>query len=69
MIAKELDAHIDDFRDNVKDVNAMLVNNQDVGIYIYGKYDVDTRGFKVLANLENTDSIAKIVVITNKNVF
>ena len=26
MIAKELDAHIDDFRDNVKDVNAMLVN-------------------------------------------
>ena len=69
MIAKELDAHIDDFRDNVKDVNAMLVNNQDVGIYIDGKYDVDTRGFKVLANLENTDSIAKIVVITNKNDF
>ncbi len=69
MIAKDLDAHIDDFRDNVKDVNAMLVNNQDVGIYIDGKYDVDTRGFKVLANLENTDSIAKIVVITNKNDF
>ena len=69
MIAKELDAHIDDFRDNVKDVNAMLVNNQDVGIYIDGKYDVDTRGFKVLSNLENTDSIAKIVVITNKNDF
>ena len=47
----------------------MLVNNQDVGIYIDGKYDVDTRGFKVLANLENTDSIAKIAVITNKNDF
>ena len=69
MIAKELDAHIDDFRDNVKDVNAMLVNNQDVGIYIDGKYNVDTRGFKVLDNLENTDSIAKIAVITNKNDF
>ena len=38
-------------------------------LYIDGKYDVDTRGFKVLANLENTDSIAKIVVITNKNDF
>lgn len=69
MIAKELDAHIDDFRDNVKDINAMLVNNQDVGIYIDGKYNVDTRGFRGLKNLENIDDIEKIVVVTNKNEF
>ncbi|WP_438649883.1 cobalt-precorrin 5A hydrolase [Romboutsia sp.] len=66
MIAKKLDAHIDDFRENVKDVNAMLVNNQEVGIYIDGDYEVDTRGFKVLNNLENIDNLDKVVVITNK---
>ena len=69
LIAKELDAHIDDFRDNVKDVNSMLVNNQEVGIYIDGKYDVDTRGFKILESLENIENIEKIVVITNKKDF
>lgn len=67
MIAKKLDAHIDNFRENVKDVNAMLVNNQEVGIYIDGNYDVDTRGFKVLDKLEDIDELEKIVVITNKN--
>lgn len=66
MIAKKLDAHIDDFRDNVKDVNAMLVNSQEVGIYIDGDYEVDTRGFKILNNLESIDSLDKVVVITNK---
>lgn len=69
LIAKELDAHIDAFRDNVKDVNSMLVNNQEVGIYIDGKYDVDTRGFKILESLENIENIEKIVVITNKKDF
>lgn len=67
MIAKKLDAHIDDFRENVKDVNAMLVNNQEVGIYIDGDYDIDTRGFKVLDKLENIKELDKVVVITNKN--
>jgi cobalt-precorrin 5A hydrolase len=67
MIAKKLDAHIDDFRENVKDVNAMLVNNQEVGIYIDGNYDVDTRGFKVIDQIENIKELDKIVLITNKN--
>ncbi len=66
MIAKKLDAHIDDFRENVKDVNAMLVNNQEVGIYIDGDYDIDTRGFKVLNNLTNIDDLEKVVIVTNK---
>ena len=67
MIAKKLDAHIDNFRQNVKDVNAMLVNNQEVGIYIDGNYDVDTRGFKVLDKLEDIEELDTVVIITNKN--
>lgn len=67
MIAKKLDAHIDNFRDNVKDVNAMIVNNQEVGIYIDGKYEVDTRGFKVLQSLEEIKNFDKVVVISHKN--
>ncbi|HSQ90034.1 cobalt-precorrin 5A hydrolase [Romboutsia sp.] len=67
MIAKKLDAHIDNFRENVKDVNAMLVNNQEVGIYVDENYDIDTRGFKVLDKLENIEELDKVVVITNKN--
>jgi cobalt-precorrin 5A hydrolase len=67
MIAKKLDAYIDNFRQNVKDVNAMLVNNQEVGIYIDGNYDVDTRGFKVLDKLEDIEELDKVVLITNKN--
>ncbi|MGL5312749.1 MAG: cobalt-precorrin 5A hydrolase [Peptostreptococcaceae bacterium] len=67
MIAKSLDAHIENFRESVKDVNAMLVNNQEVGIYIDGNYNVDTRGFKILDNLEDIKSLEKIVVITNSN--
>lgn len=67
MIAKKLNAHIDDFRENVKDVNAMLVNNQDVGIYIDGDYIVDTRGFKILNNLNETNGFKKVIIISNKN--
>lgn len=66
MIAKKLNAHIDNFRDNVKDINAMLVNNENVGIYIDGNYEVDTRGFKVLNNLEDIQELQKVVVISNK---
>ncbi|MBO3446085.1 cobalt-precorrin 5A hydrolase, partial [Clostridium sp. CCUG 7971] len=67
MIAKKLNAHIDDFRENVKDVNSMLVNNQDVGIYIDGDYIVDTRGFKILNNLNEDNGFEKVVIISNKN--
>lgn len=69
MIAKKLDAHIDDFRENVKDVNAMLVNKQQVGLYIDGNYEIDTRGFKILTNFEDIDSLEKIVIISSKNNF
>lgn len=67
MIAKKLNAYIDDFRENVKDVNAMLVNNGQVGIYIDGDYEIDTRGFNVLDSLNEINDLEKAVLITNKN--
>ncbi|MGL5328107.1 MAG: cobalt-precorrin 5A hydrolase [Peptostreptococcaceae bacterium] len=79
MIAKKLDAYIDDFRDNVLQVNSMLVNNKSVGLYIDGQYQsIDTRGFTLLDNakelkeyLTDYEVIKKtgleiVVVITNK---
>lgn len=80
MIAKKLNAHIDDFRDNVLAVNSMLVNGDLVGLYLDGEYgSVDTRGFIVLDNsksindhLKNKEVLSKInsktiVVISNKD--
>ena len=67
MIAKNLNAYVENFRENVKDINAMLVNNEEVGIYIDGDYEIDTRGFKVLDNLEHIENLQKVVVISNKS--
>ena len=78
MIAKKLNGHIVNFRDNVLDVNAMLVNGDSVGLYIDGKYNIDTRGFTVLDNSKSLESyissdeelkkinLNTIVVISNK---
>ncbi|MCC0783892.1 cobalt-precorrin 5A hydrolase [Clostridioides sp. ES-S-0108-01] len=72
MIAKYLNAHIDNFRENIKEVNSMLVNNRCVGLYIDGGYKVDTRGFKLIESSKELKesyldvNIEKIVVISNK---
>lgn len=78
MIAKKLNGHIVNFRDNVLDVNAMLVNGDAVGLYIDGEYSIDTRGFTVLDNSKSLESsissdeelkkinLNTIVVISNK---
>ncbi|WP_270505682.1 cobalt-precorrin 5A hydrolase [Paraclostridium sordellii] len=71
MIAKRLNAYIDNFRENVKDVNYSLVNNKDLGIYIDGNYRVDTRGFITIKNINEfhrLNNLDKIIYITNKNV-
>ena len=66
MIAKKLNAHIDNFRESVKDVNAYLVNNKPVGIYIDGNYDIDLRGFEVLnANNNLIQRCCESQVLTN----
>ena len=78
IIAKKLNGHIVNFRDNVLDVNAMLVNGDAVGLYIDGEYNIDTRGFTVLDNSKSLESsissdeelkkinLNTIVVISNK---
>lgn len=72
MIAKKLNAHIDNFRESVKEVNSMLVNNKCVGLYIDEGYQVDTRGFKLIESKDELrDSfsntyIEKLVVVSNK---
>lgn len=65
MIAKKLNAHIDNFRDNVLKINSMIVNNEKVGLFVEGNYLVDTRGF-VLDEKNNLKDIDNIVVISNK---
>ena len=79
MIAKKLNAHIDNFRDNVLLINSMLVNGDSVGLYLDGEYNnLDTRGFTLLDNsksinecLYDEEKLNKInsktiVVISNK---
>lgn len=72
MIAKNLNAYIANFRENVKEVNSMLVNNKCVGLYVEEGYQVDTRGFKLIESSKalkdcclNKD-IEKIVIVSNK---
>ena len=48
MIAKRLSGYVENFRDNVLKVNSMIVNNEPVGLFIDGNYDIDTRGFTIL---------------------
>lgn len=79
IIAKKLNAHIDNFRDSVLLVNSMLVNGESVGLYLDGEYEsVDTRGFTIISNkksinehLQDGIELSKInsktiVVISNK---
>ena len=61
MIAKKLNAHIDNFLK----INSMIVNNEKVGLFVDGNYLVDTRGF-VLDEKNTLKDIDNIVVISNK---
>ncbi|MCC0638194.1 MULTISPECIES: cobalt-precorrin 5A hydrolase [unclassified Clostridioides] len=72
MIAKKLNAYIDNFRENVKEVNSMLVNGKCVGLYVEEGYQVDTRGFKLIKSSKGlkdsflNKDIEKIVIVSNK---
>ena len=65
-IAKKLDGYIANFRENVKEINSMIVNNHRVGIYVDGDYEIDTRGFEVVNSIEDISEFKKVVVVTNK---
>ncbi|MEJ8555283.1 cobalt-precorrin 5A hydrolase [Tepidibacter sp. Z1-5] len=66
MIIKKIDAHIDDFKENVKRVNSYLVEGKKVGIYMDGYYDIDTRGFVIINDKNNIDDVDTLIYITNK---
>ena len=66
MIAKSLNAHIDNFRDNVLNVNSMIVNNEEVHIYIDGNYKINHQGFTLYDDKTDLDKVKSLVVVTNK---
>ena len=66
MIAKSLNAHIDNFRDNVLKVNSMIVNNAEVHIYIDGNYKINYQGFTLYDDKTDLDKVKSLVVVTNK---
>ena len=66
MIAKKLNAHIDDFRDNVLKINSMIVNKEEVHLYIDGNYKVNTKGFTLCDEKTDLNKVKELVIITNK---
>jgi cobalt-precorrin 5A hydrolase len=66
MICKSINGYIENFKESIKLINSMLVNNKKIGIYIDGNYEVDTRGFIKLDNIKDVDKLDFIVCITNK---
>ncbi|WP_042349363.1 cobalt-precorrin 5A hydrolase [Bacillus massiliigorillae] len=51
-IAQKIDARIPNFRENVKLVNGLLASNKRVGLYNDTEYDVDSRGFIIIDELD-----------------
>ena len=66
IIAKKLNGHIDDFRDNVLKINSMLVNNEEVHLYIDGNYKINHQGFTLYDEKTDLDKVRNLVVVTNK---
>ena len=66
MIAKKLNGHIDDFRDNVLKINSMLVNNEEVHLDIDGNYKINHNGFTLYDEKTDLDKVRNLVVVTNK---
>ena len=65
-ICKSINGYIEDFKENVKLINSMLVNDKKVGIYIDGNYEIDTRGFIKISNIKDIDNLDSVVYISNK---
>ena len=66
MIAKKLNGHIDDFRDNVLKINSMLVNNEEVHLYIDGNYKINHQGFTLYDEKTDLDKVRNLVIVTNE---
>jgi cobalt-precorrin 5A hydrolase len=65
-ICKSINGYIEDFKESVKLINSMLVNDKKVGIYIDGNYEIDTRGFIKINNIKDIDYLDSVVCISYK---
>lgn len=66
LICKSINGCIENFKESVKLINSMLVNDKKIGIYIDGDYEIDTRGFIKINNTKHIDYLDSIVCISNK---
>ncbi|SHK31844.1 cobalt-precorrin 5A hydrolase [Tepidibacter formicigenes] len=66
LIAKKINGYIDNFKQNIKYINSLLVENKKVGIYMDEYFDVDTRGFVKVDSINNIKNLDALVYITNK---
>ncbi len=67
-IIRDLDASVSDLKASVKRINYSLVHGEKVGLYMERDYQIDTRGFILLKNLEakRIEEMAHVVCITSK---
>lgn len=66
LIIKKLDGSIDNFKENVKTINYLLVENKKVGIYMDDYFDIDIKGFEKIDNFQDINKLEVLVYITNK---
>lgn len=66
LIIKKLDGSIDNFKENVKTINYLLVENKKVGIYMDDYFDIDIKGFEKIDNFQDINKLEALVYITNK---
>ncbi len=65
-IVKSIAGYIENFKENVKDINYRLVHGEKIGLYQEEDYQVDTRGFTLISSLDNLEAFEKVVCITHK---
>lgn len=66
MIAKSLNAYIEDFKETVKTFNYDLIHGEKIGLYQQGDYNLDTRGFILIENLSQIQELKKLICITHQ---
>ncbi len=66
LILKKIDGVVENFKETVKYINSLLVENKKVGIYMEEPFDIDDRGFIKVESLHNLQDLEALVYITNK---
>lgn len=71
MIASEIGAYIENIRENVKTINASIVNGKRTGLYIDDEYreyinDINTEGFEIIKNPDEIYGFDAVLHITDR---